>query len=110
MGGPCRLRALRGGPSAVERGERSWSSIAEEFFTEDIVFIDPAWGRTEGRDAVAQFMDESMAGLEDWTFPEEWTMSDGERVVTMWWNRLPGEGPGGPAQPGSRGVDPALRR
>ena len=41
------------------------------------------------------FMDESMAGLEDWTFPEEWTMSDGERVVTMWWNRLPGEGPDG---------------
>jgi ketosteroid isomerase-like protein len=81
--------------SAVERGERSWSSIAEEFFTEDIVFLDPAWGRTEGREAVAAFMDESMAGLEDWTFPEEWTMSDGERVVTMWWNRLPGEGPDG---------------
>ena len=80
---------------AVERGERTWSSIAEEFFTEDIVFIDPAWGRTQGRDAVATFMDESMAGLEDWTFPEEWTMSDGDRVVSMWWNRLPGEGPDG---------------
>jgi hypothetical protein len=81
--------------NAVERGERTWSSIAEEFFTEDIVFIDPAWGRTQGREAVARFMDESMAGLEDWTFPEEWTMSDGDRVVSMWWNRLPGEGPGG---------------
>ena len=51
--------------------------------------------RTEGRDAVAKFMDESMSGLGDWVFPEEWTMVDGDRVVTFWWNRLPGLRPDG---------------
>ena len=78
------------GREAVARGERSWSSLGEEFFTDDAVFIDPAWGRVEGREAIAAFMDESMQGLEDWTFPESWTMAEGDRVVTMWWNRLPG--------------------
>ncbi|MEL7206730.1 MAG: nuclear transport factor 2 family protein, partial [Actinomycetota bacterium] len=54
-------------------------------------FIDPAWGRIEGRDAMIEWFDHSMQGLEDWTFPEEWTVVEGNRVVTMWWNRLPGE-------------------
>jgi ketosteroid isomerase-like protein len=74
----------------VERGELAWSALCDEFFTDDIVFIDPAWGRNEGRAAVADFMDKSMVGLEDWTFPEQWTMVDGDRVVSFWWNRLPG--------------------
>src|SRR5436305_882157 len=43
------------------------------------------------RHAITKFMDESMAGLGDWRFPEEWTMADGDRVVSMWWNELPGE-------------------
>jgi ketosteroid isomerase-like protein len=80
---------------AVARGERTWSSLGEEFFTEDAVFVDPAWGRVEGRAAIAAFMDESMQGLEDWSFPEAWTMAEGDRVVAMWWNRLPGERPDG---------------
>lgn len=75
---------------AVERGERAWSDLAEEFFTEDVVFVDPAWGRTEGREQVARFMDESMQGLDDWEFPEAWTMVEGDRIVSFWWNRLPG--------------------
>lgn len=84
---------------AVGRGERSWSSLGEEYFTDDAVYVDPAWGRVEGRDGIAAFMDESMAGLEDWSFPEGWTMADGDRVVSMWWNRLPGErGDGSPYQ------------
>ena len=79
----------------VHAGTTSWSTIAEQCFTPDVVFVDPAWGRTEGRDAVATFMDESMAGLDDWTFPEDWTMVDGDRVVSFWWNRLPGTRPDG---------------
>jgi hypothetical protein len=63
------------------------------------VFIDPAWGRVEGRDAIARFFDESMRGLEGWTFPEEFAMSDGDRVVAQWWNRLDGtRADGGPFQ------------
>lgn len=84
---------------AVGRGERSWASLGEEFFTDDAVFVDPAWGRVEGRAAIAEFMDESMAGLDDWSFPEEWTVVEDDRVVAMWWNRLPGtQGDGAPYQ------------
>jgi ketosteroid isomerase-like protein len=78
----------------IEGGELPWSALAD-FFTEDAVFVDPAWGRMEGRAAIAKFMDESMAGLEDWRFPEQWTVAEGDRVVTFWWNRLPGERPDG---------------
>jgi ketosteroid isomerase-like protein len=79
----------------VQQGELPWSALCEEFFTDDVVFIDPAWGRNAGREAVADFMDRSMVGLEDWTFPEEWTMVEGDRVVSFWWNRLPGARPDG---------------
>lgn len=75
-------------------GEAAWSTIGQ-FFTDDAVFIDPAWGRVEGRGQIGAFMSHAMAGLEDWSFPEEWTMVDGDRVVTFWWNRLPGTGPDG---------------
>ena len=79
------------GREAVARGELTWGELGARAFTEDAVFVDPAWGRIEGRDAIVGFMDESMAGLDDWSFPEEWTMVDGDRVVSFWLNRLPGE-------------------
>lgn len=78
----------------VEAGEAPWASLGE-FFTEDAVFIDPAWGRTQGRDAMLAFFEASMAGLDGWTFPEAWTMVEGNRIVSFWWNRLPGARPGG---------------
>src|SRR5205823_12370334 len=52
-------------------GEAPWSTIGE-WFTEDAVFIDPAWGRVEGRDEIARFLDRSMVGFGEWSFPEEW--------------------------------------
>jgi ketosteroid isomerase-like protein len=70
------------------RGGAPWSTIAD-WFTADAVFIDPAWGRVEGRDNIAAFFDMSMKGLDGWTFPEEWTLVEGDRLVSFWWNRLP---------------------
>lgn len=78
----------------VEAGEASWASLGD-FFTDDAVFIDPAWGRTQGRDALLGFFEHSMAGLDEWTFPEGWTMVEGDRIVSFWWNRLPGARPDG---------------
>jgi ketosteroid isomerase-like protein len=75
-------------------GEEPWSTIAD-WFTDDAVFVDPAWGRVEGREQIARFFDWSMRGLEGWSFPEEWTTADGDRVVSFWWNRLPGTRPDG---------------
>jgi ketosteroid isomerase-like protein len=73
----------------IQAGTKPWSALAD-FFTDDAVFIDPAWGRFEGRKAMSAFLDDSMAGLEDWTFPEQWTMVEGNRVVSFLYNQLPG--------------------
>ncbi len=73
----------------IDAGKRPWTDLGE-FFTDDCVFIDPAWGRTEGKERVITFLEQSMAGLDGWTFPEEWTVVDGARVISLYWNRVPG--------------------
>ena len=74
----------------VEAGELGWDALAD-FFTEDATFIDPAWGRVEGRAAIREYLEQSMAGLEGWTFPREWTaVLEDDRLVSAWQNRLPG--------------------
>lgn len=73
----------------IEVGELSWATLAE-FFTDDATFVDPAWGRVDGIDNIVRFLAESMEGLEDWTFPLEWELVDGDCLVTGWQNRLPG--------------------
>ena len=53
------------------------------------MYIDPAYGRVEGLDAIRVFLDESMRGLEDWRFPIEFTAVDGDNVVIKWTQVLP---------------------
>ncbi len=69
----------------IDRCEKPWSALAD-FFSEDAVYIDPAWGRIEGREAIRAFFVESMAGLTGygWSTPENWTMVDGPRLVSQW--------------------------
>jgi len=78
--------ALRG---QIETGDATWVDLAV-FYTDDIVYIDPAWGRVEGIDEVRTFMVESMLGLEDWSFPIEYVAIDGDTVVVKWTQQLPG--------------------
>jgi ketosteroid isomerase-like protein len=79
----------------VERGDARWDSLAD-FFTDDAVFVDPAWGRIQGIDEIRRFLNDSMAGLEGWTFPRQWTaVAEGNRLVSGWQNRLPGSRPDG---------------
>ncbi len=73
----------------VEAGELGWNALAA-FFTDDATFIDPAWGRVEGIAAIREFLVESMVGLEDWEFPHEWAMVQGDQLISRWQNRLPG--------------------
>ncbi|MFN8052204.1 MAG: nuclear transport factor 2 family protein [Acidimicrobiales bacterium] len=72
----------------IGRHEATWTDLAD-LFTEDAVYIDPAWGRLQGRDELLRFFDESMRGLEDWDFPIEYTAISGDTVVIKWWQQLP---------------------
>jgi hypothetical protein len=69
----------------IDAGNRGWGDLAE-FFTDDAVYIDPAWGRIEGRPAIREFFVKSMAGLTGygWSTPENWTMAEGHRLVSQW--------------------------
>lgn len=75
--------------AAIDAGTRVWTDLLD-FYTEDAIYIDPAWGRVEGRAAIAEFMVESMTGLEDWTFPVEFTAITGNDVAVKWLQILPG--------------------
>lgn len=72
----------------IERGEATWTDLAR-IFTDDAVFIDPAYGRVEGLEALRRFLDESMRGLEDWRFPIEFTAVDSDNVIIKWTQVLP---------------------
>ena len=82
-----RYLALRG---EIGTGAKPWSALAD-FFTDDATFIDPAWGRIEGIEAIREFFDLSMRGLEGWTFPQEACLVDNDVVISRWKNRLPGQ-------------------
>ena len=69
----------------IDAGKHGWDKLAD-FFTEDAVYIDPAWGRQESREGIRAFFVESMAGLTGygWSSPERWIMVDGHRLVSQW--------------------------
>ena len=50
-----------------------------DFYTDDAVYVDAAWGRIEGKEAIARGSCDSMVGLGDWKFPIEFTAIEGER-------------------------------
>jgi limonene-1,2-epoxide hydrolase len=73
----------------IDAGDATWTDLAE-LFTDDVVYVDPAWGRLVGRAALLVFLDESMRGLDEWRFPVEFTAIDGDNVVIKWTQILPG--------------------
>ncbi|NNL65058.1 MAG: nuclear transport factor 2 family protein [Myxococcales bacterium] len=73
--------------------ERDWGPLAD-FYAEDVVYqytMGEQGTRTcHGREAVRDYvMGKDMLGFEDWTFPYEWVLVDGDRVMTKWWNQAP---------------------
>jgi hypothetical protein len=74
----------------ISSGDRDWRRLAE-FFTDDAVFIDPAWGRCEGLDEMlATVFGPAMEGLDDWTFPTDFYAIVDDTVVVKWRQRFPG--------------------
>ena len=82
-----RYLAVRDG---INAGNGTWRDLAQ-FFTDDAVFIDPAWGRVEGLENMKDSVfGEAMVGLEEWKFPTEFFMIEGDIVVVKWLQVLPG--------------------
>ncbi len=79
----------------IDVGDTPWSALAD-FFTEDAAYIDPAWGRIDGRENIREFFTKSMEGLTGfgWSTPENWIMAAGPRVVSQW-DQVMGEMPDG---------------
>lgn len=71
-------------------GRDTWASLAA-FFTDDAVYIDPAWGRVEGlEEIVGTVFGPAMEGLDDWTFPTDFYAIVGDTVVIKWRQQFPG--------------------
>jgi ketosteroid isomerase-like protein len=74
----------------INAGRGTWADLAQ-FFTDDAVFVDPAWGRVEGLEEMRRTVfGEAMVGLEDWDFPTEFYAIDGDQVLVKWLQVLPG--------------------
>lgn len=61
-----------------------------DFYTDDAVYVDAAWGRIEGKQAIASWLEHSMVGLGAWKFPVEFTAIEGNDVVVKWTQIIPG--------------------
>lgn len=61
-----------------------------DLYTDDAVYVDAAWGRIEGKTAIAHWLEHSMVGLGDWRFPVEFTAIEGDDVVVKWTQIIPG--------------------
>lgn len=66
-----------------------------DLYTDDAVYVDAAWGRIEGKTAIAHWLEHSMVGLGDWRFPIEFTAIEGDDVVVKWTQIIPGKRPDG---------------
>jgi ketosteroid isomerase-like protein len=73
----------------------NWERLAD-FYAEDAVYVYAglaAGGMVEarGREAIRKLvLARDMEDYRGWTFPHEWLVIDGDRIVTKWQNRGPG--------------------
>ena len=75
----------------INAGTLTWAALAQ-FFTDDAVFIDPAWGRVEGIEEMKRTVfGDAMVGLEGWKFPTEFYAIEGDNVLVKWKQILPGQ-------------------
>ena len=82
-----RYHALRDRIDAGQEAD-AFGALAD-FYTEDAVYIDGAWGRLEGHEVIAKWLVDSMVGMEDWKFPVEFTAIEGNDVVVKWTQIMP---------------------
>ena len=72
----------------IDAGRQTWSSLAD-FFTEDAAYIDPAWGRIDGREAIRDFFDSSgFTCVDGPIFTPALTLCPIEAPASVWIFRL----------------------
>lgn len=70
----------------VARGDANdWSAWADQF-TEDAEYVEHAMGTFHGREAIRAWITETMASVSGMSFPVDWHVVDGNRVVMYCWN------------------------
>lgn len=73
-----------------------WVGLGD-LFTDDASYLDSVYGWSHGSSAIRAFLEESMRGLDDWSFPIHAVAYDVDtgRILNHWSNRLPGTRPDG---------------
>lgn len=66
-----------------------WSAYAD-CFSEDAVYVEHHFGTFRGRESIRAWLVPVMAPLVGWSYPTEWCVVEGDRLVFLWKNRLPG--------------------
>lgn len=70
----------------VERGRANdWSAWADQF-TEDARYVEHAMGNFQGREAIREWIVATMASVSGMSFPVDWHVIDGNRVIMYCWN------------------------
>lgn len=70
----------------VARGAANdWSAWADQF-TPDARYVEHAMGIFEGREAIRTWIVETMGSVSGMSFPVEWHVIDGNRVIMYCWN------------------------
>ena len=63
----------------------NWASYADQF-TEDARYVEHEYGTYEGREAIREWIVATMATVSGMSFPIEWYVIDGNRVIMYCWN------------------------
>jgi ketosteroid isomerase-like protein len=74
---------------------RNWAPLAD-YYADDAVYRYTMGGFGErvarGKEQVRELvMERDMTGFDGWTFPYEWVVIDGDKVMTKWYNQAPYE-------------------
>ena len=88
----ARYRELR---RRIDSGEEENFGVLADFYTDDAVYVDGAWGRIEGKEEISAWLVESMVGLDGWRFPIEFIAIEGDDIVVKWTQIIPGTRPDG---------------
>ena len=71
-----------------------WNAYCD-LLTEDAVYVEHHFGTFRGREAIRAWLVPVMEPLRGWTYPTDWCVIEGDRLVFLWRNRLPGRRPDG---------------